>query len=93
MSHATGHYHVERVDHEPDLITYEVSSAGKGFHVVFSEYLCLDNGLSAKEQAYLYAAAPELLALLKEIQTQRLAPGSPYYKRATMAINRAMGRV
>jgi hypothetical protein len=50
-----GPYRVERVDHDHDEITYEVSSPDKGFHVVFRESDSADEGVCNKAQSHFYA--------------------------------------
>ncbi len=71
-----GPYTIERVDHEPDQITYEVSSPKKGFHVLFCEYNCLEKRISAKNQAEFYAFSRnnfDKLIKIVEIQNEALA--------------------
>lgn len=69
-----GPYRIERVDHEPDEITYEVSAGKEFFHVVFRESECADVGVCAKEQAELYAEArtalPEALDAIEALQKE-----------------------
>lgn len=64
---------IERVDHD-DEITYEANYESKGFHVVFREFNHIDNGLSAKHEAYKYKKAvnnhARLLARLKTFRSR-----------------------
>ena len=63
---AEGPYSVERVDFENDEITYEVSTPGKGFHVVFRESDSLDEGISSKHQSEFYALTANESARIAE---------------------------
>lgn len=66
-----GPYSVERVDHV-EAITYEISIDGN-LHVIFDERMCLDRGISAKQQAQFYAESRMLLpALAHEIRYKNL---------------------
>jgi hypothetical protein len=100
MKFAEGPYSVKRVYHEPDVITYEVSAGGNesGYHVIFDEDNCLDLGISAKEQAELYAASPDLYNALEvaKIFLEQIADshnvlihGTSYYNQ----ICRALGKL
>lgn len=72
MEKATpGPYHVERVDHDHDEITYEVSSPGSGFHVIFRESEAAEEGVCCKAQAEFYANA--ITSHEKAIEALRIA--------------------
>jgi hypothetical protein len=71
----SGPYHVTRVDFDHGDIAYEVCTPRNGLHVAFYEHNCLDQGISAKTQAELYAHArtdvPKLLAVIEKLIEQR----------------------
>lgn len=74
MNAATaGPYEVEKVDLDGGGIAYEVSARGGSFHVAFYEHNCLDQRITAKNQAKLYAHARTDIPRLVKIADGLLA--------------------